>query len=294
MNQKQIENSLEAGKIASQIREYAKAIIKKDMLLIEIAEKIELKIEELGGKPAFPTNLSINEVAAHYTPAYNDETPAKGLLKVDFGVHINGWISDTAFSIDLENNEENKKLINSTDEALKNACNIAKKGALTSEIGKKVQETIESYGFSPIVNLSGHSMEKYDLHSGIFIPNIDDKRNVKMTEGLYAIEPFATSGNGKIYDGKPSGIYIINQVKNVRSPAAREILDFIVEEYKTLPFCSRWLVKKFSTKALFALRELENSGIITQFNQLIEVNHKPVSQSEHTVLITKEKTQITT
>jgi len=108
-----------AGKIAKEAKEYAKSFIKKDMPLLEIAEKIENKIMELGGKMAFPTNLSINEIAAHYTPTYNDETKAHGLLKVDLGVHIDGWTADTAFSIDLENSEENKKFISGFVDRLK-------------------------------------------------------------------------------------------------------------------------------------------------------------------------------
>jgi methionyl aminopeptidase len=132
------------------------------------------------------------------------------------------------------------------------------------------------------------------LHSGITIPNISDARSIKIVEGLYAIEPFATAGNGSVYDGKPSGIYILNNAKNVRSPLAREVLDFILEEYSTLPFCSRWLIKKFGTKAMLALKELEMNNIIKQFDQLVEISHKPVSQAEHTVLIQKDKSQITT
>jgi len=102
---------LQAGKIASEVKKYALTIVKKNVSLLEIAEKIENKIIELGGKPAFPVNLSINEIAAHYTPTHDDKTTAKGLIKIDFGVHVNGWVADTSFSIDLENSEKNKKLI---------------------------------------------------------------------------------------------------------------------------------------------------------------------------------------
>ena len=285
---------LEAGKIASQVKEYAKSIIKKDIPLLEIAEKIEDKIIELGGKPAFPTNLSINEIAAHFTPSYNDEITAHGLLKIDLGVHIDGWLSDTAFSLDLENNEENKKLIEASEKALENAIKTSKKNISTNEIGKTIQETIESYELSPIINLSGHSMEQYELHSGITIPNINDKKDVVLQQGLYAIEPFATSGNGKVHDGKPSGIYMLINNKNVRSQIAREILKFIEQEYNTLPFCSRWIVKKFTTKALFGLKQLEENGNLHHFPQLIETSHSKVAQTENTILIEKENVIVTT
>ena len=282
---------LQAGKIASQVKKYIKPLIKKDTLLLEIAEKIESKIIELKGKPAFPTNLSINEITAHYTPSYDDKILAHGLLKVDFGVHIDGYIADTAFSIDLENSEENKKLIQTAEQSLENATQLiknSKQKTTLSEIGKTIQKTIESKGFSPIINLSGHSMEKYELHSGITIPNIDNKKTNLLPKGLYAIEPFATSGSGKVYDGKPSGIYQLQAEKNVRSPLAREILHFIQEEYQTLPFCSRWIVKKFGQSSLFALKQLEEIGNLHHFSQLIESSRNKVAQAEHTIFIGDE------
>ncbi len=300
------EKIIQAGKIAKQVKDYIKLLIKPDMPLLEIAEKIENKIKELGGEPAFPTNLSINNIAAHYTPSYNDETLAHGLLKVDFGVHIDGWISDVAFSIDLENNEENKKLIRASQDALNNALNLISKhhGAgsrsdaigkiLISNIGKTIQETIEAEGFSPVINLSGHEMKQYDLHAGLTIPNVDDNKNILLEQGLYAIEPFATTGNGKVHDGSPSGIYMLINEKNPRSPTAREVLEFITEKYQTLPFCSRWIIKKLGTKALFGLRELENNGTLHHFAQLVETQGSKVAQAEHTILVEENKIIVTT
>jgi len=284
---------LKAGNIAKQVREFAKSIIKPNAKLLDIAEKIETKIIELGAKPAFPVNLSINEIAAHYTPSYNDISLARGLLKVDIGVQIDGEIADTAFSLDLENSKENKKLIEASEKALKNVIQNVKIGISLGEIGKTVQQTIESEGFSPIINLSGHEMKEHELHAGLMIPNVDNKMPDKITKGLYAIEPFATSGSGRVIEGKPSGIYLLQDDKNVRNNEARKILNFIIKEYKTLPFCSRWIVKKFGIKSLFALRQLEENGNLHNYPQLIEISHSKVSQSEHTVLI-EDKTIVTT
>ena len=264
------------------------------MLLLEIAELIENKIIELGGKPAFPTNLSINEVAAHYTPTYNDETLAHGLLKVDFGVHIDGFIADTAFSVDLENSEENKNLIESSELALKNAIEKINLKVPINEIGKVIAQSIEEKGFEPIVNLGGHGLEEYEAHADPFIPNFDNKNNEEIEKGLIAIEPFATNGVGKIKEGNFGGIYQLIDTKNPRSPQAREILNFIIEEYDELPFCSRWIVKKFGIKSLFALRELTNNSNLHQFSQLVEISKAKVAQSEHTVLITDKEKIVTT
>lgn len=285
---------LQAGKIASEVREWIKPQIKKGISLLELAEKIENKIIELGGKPAFPTNLSINEIAAHYTPSHNDETKAHGLIKIDFGVHINGWCSDQAFSIDLKDSEENKKLIKAAENALEKAIETIKENITTNEIGKSIQETIESTGFSPIINLSGHQIDEYDLHAGLTIPNIENGKAEKIEKGLYAIEPFSTNGSGKVRDGKPSGIYMLTNTKNPRSQIAREILDYIIEEYDSLPFCSRWIIKKFGTKALFGLKQLEEMENLHHFAQLIESGNGIVAQAEHTILINKDNKKIIT
>lgn len=288
------EKIIKVGKIASQVREYAKTIIKKDFSLLEIAEKIEEKIIELGAKPAFPANLSIDEVAAHYTPSYDDKKTAHGLLKVDCGVHIDGWVADTAFSLDLENNPENKKLIQASEKALEEAIKISNSKTHLNKIGEAIQKTIESYGFSPIVNLCGHSMEQYHLHAGITIPNFDNKKENELGIGLRAIEPFATNGVGKIKDSKPSGIYMLTDERTPRSPIAREVLEFIAEEYQTLPFCSRWIVKKLGLKYLIGLKQLEDNGNLHHFAQLVEETGAKISQAEHTLLIEKDKVTVIT
>ena len=285
---------VKAGKIASETVKYAKSLIKPGMSLLEIAEKIESKIKELGAKPAFPINLSINEIAAHSTPAFNDTEKAHGLLKVDVGIHLEGFVADTAFSIDLENSEENKTLIKSTEEAVKNAVEKVKYRTTLAEIGSIIEKTIKSFNLQPIQNLSGHSIEHFDLHAGLTIPNFNNSSNKELEEGVYAIEPFSTNGLGAVKDGKLSGIYHLEKSGSVRDSFAREVLSFIVEEYSTLPFCSRWIYKKFGSRGLLALRQIESSGLLHHYPQLIEKGSGKVAQAEHTVILTKKDKTITT
>jgi methionyl aminopeptidase len=285
---------LEAGKIASEIKKWIKPQIKKGILLLEIAEKIENKILEMGAKPSFPVNLSINEQAAHYTPSPDDKSIARGLLKVDFGAHIDGWISDTAFSIDLENSEENKKLIQATKFALNEVEKNISQDLTLGEIGKIIESTIKQQGFNPIVNLSGHSMERYKLHSGISIPNLGNNSDLYFDTGLYAIEPFATNGNGTVYDGAKGNIYSLFEDKNTRNPTARKVLNFIKENYQTLPFASRWIYKQFGQKTKIALMILERERILHHYPILTEQKGKLVSQAENTFLIKENKVIVTT
>lgn len=284
---------IKAGEIAKKIKLEFKDKIKKGDKLLDIANKIENRIIELGGFPAFPVNLSINEIAAHYTPTYNDESTAYGLMKVDFGVHIDGWVADTAFTLDLEDTKENKKLIEASKSALENVEKEISSEKTLGEVGKIVESTIKSYGFNPIANLSGHSMEQYDLHAGMSIPNVNTNSNIEFNEGLYAVEPFATNGKGRVHDGPKGNIMMLVSEKNIRSPGARQVLEYIKDNYGTLPFASRWVIKEFQTRGIIALRQLENEGILHHFTTLVEEKGKLVSQKENTFLIEKNKVIIT-
>ncbi|MBD3252863.1 type II methionyl aminopeptidase [Candidatus Pacearchaeota archaeon] len=294
MDRQEIENYKKAGDIAKKTREYIREITKPGILLVELAKKIENKITELGGSIAFPVNLSIDDIAAHYHPTLEDNTKASGLLKIDFGVHIDGFIADTAMTIDLTEDKRHKELIEASEEALKNALKIIEKNPTLNEIGREIQETIEKKEFSPIINLSGHSLAQHTIHAGITIPNYSNGNQNKLNSGAYAIEPFATSGEGKIYEGPSGNIFSIVNLKNTRNSTARKLLEYAYGKYKTLPFSLREMQEKFGNFAKLALRELEQAGIVHNYPQLIEKSHKPVSQAEHTFIKTSEEIIITT
>jgi methionyl aminopeptidase len=291
---KTIEKLKLAGSIAKQVREYIRPLVIKDASVLEIVNKIEDKIVEIGGKPAFPATISINEVAAHATPLPSSEENCKGLIKVDFGVQVEGFIADQAFTLDLENSDENKKLIETAELALKAALDVIKPGVNTSQIGNAIQTTIEEAGFRPIRNLSGHSIAPFLMHAGETIPNYDNKNTNPLEPGVYATEPFCSKGSGAVKDGKPSSIFSIKNEGNVRDNFAREVLAYILKEYQTLPFCTRWLHKKFGARAALALRQLEQAGIVYQYPQLIERSGASVAQAEHTIILTDKEKIITT
>jgi len=294
MQKQEIESYEKAGKIAKELRKFVKDLVKPRMPLLEIAQKVHKEIEKLGAEPAFPVNLSIDDIAAHYHPSIDDETKAEGLLKIDIGIHVNGFIADTALSIDLTKDKKHTDLIKASEQAVENALKLQDKNPTLHEIGEEIQKTIEDKGFSPIINLSGHSLDKYTIHAGITIPNYGNNNNNKLKPGAYAIEPFATTGEGKIYEGPPGNIYAIVNPKNTRSPTARKILDYAMKKYQTLPFSLREIQEKFGPMTRLAIKELENQNIIHSYSQLIEKSHQPVSQAEHTFIKDKNNKIIVT
>jgi len=286
-----IEAYRKAGEIGKKTKEFAKNLIKKDMLLSEIAEKIEGEIKKLGGEIAFPVNLSIDDVAAHYTPTLRDEKKASGLLKADIGIHVDGCICDLAFSVDLTPEKKHHKLIEASEKALNSALEIVKKNkdnTTVSQIGEQIEKQIKNTGFTPIVNLSGHSLDEYNIHAGLTIPNINNSSTKILESGAFAIEPFATlsTATGLIYEGAGSNIYhITTNTIQVRDNFAREVLSWIIENKKTLPFSQRELEKEFGARVLIAVSNLKRAGAIEEYPQLIEKSHSPVSQTETSLII---------
>jgi methionyl aminopeptidase len=281
-----------AGNVAAEVLAYGTELVKVGTKLSEATEKIEKKIDSLKAKPAFPPQFSLNEIAAHNYSDNKDETEFKkgDLVKLDVGIHVDGLIADTATTIDLGDNTE---LVQASKEALDEALKLFTPGTKLNEIGKKIEEVITSYGFNPIKNLSGHEIKPFELHAGLTVPNYDNGDETIIKEGqVFAVEPFATTGEGFVKDGGLSGIYSLINPKNVRS--GREVLNFIMNNFQTLPFHKKYLFKKFQEfKASFGLRILEKEEIIHQYAQLVEKTNGLVSQAEHTVIV-KDKPVITT
>lgn len=292
-----VEDFRQAGKLASKIREESKSLINPGEGLLDIAETIEKMIYEEGAKPAFPLNISINSLSAHFTPEVNCEKTLgeEDVVKIDIGVSINDAIGDTAYTIDLGGKYE--ALVKASEEALEAAIAIVKPGVKIGDIGGAIEEKIKSHGFKPIANLTGHKISTGILHSGIDIPNVktDDPYEMQVDE-VYAIEPFATTGSGFVSDLDQVEIFSLVSLSPVKMRQSRQILSHIIEQYGLLPFAERWLNKKFNSRLTVgaALKEMLREQIIRAYPVLKDSGDGIVSQAEHTVLVTESGAEILT
>lgn len=285
METQELQKWRKAGKITAEALNYGKSLIKPGAKLLEVSELIEQKVHELGGKLAFPAQISMDSIAAHYC-AEPDETTVldKQVCSLDIGVHVEGFIGDSAVTVDLS--KQHADLVKASEEALKEAIKIVQIGTKVNEIGKVIQETISSFGFSPIKNLSGHGLSKFNIHDSPTIPNFDTGDTTELEKGMViAIEPFATNGSGMIYEREQGNIFSLVNKKPVRSQFARDVLK-IIETFNKLPFTTRWLAKTMSLpKVNFALRDLLRQDIIKSYPPLPEKNNGIVSQAEHSLII---------
>ena len=286
----QYEKHREAGAILAQVREEAAERVEVGVSHLEVAEWTEERIRELGGEPAFPVNISIDEEAAHASPSADDETTfGEEMVNLDIGVHIDGWLADTAVTVDLSGNPD---LAEAPERALDAALELVEAGVETGTIGARIEEVIEDAGFKPVVNLTGHGLARWEQHTPPNIPNRAVSQSVTLDVGdVVAVEPFATDGSGKVGEGNKVEIYGLDREGSVRNNDARAALDQITEEFRTLPFAARWLDVD---RPEMALRRLERQNIVHSYPVLKEADGTLVSQKEHTVIVTEDGCEITT
>jgi methionyl aminopeptidase len=292
-----LDKYLKAGQIAGKARDIGVSLVNAGVKVEEIAEKVEGEIIKLGGGIAFPINISLNDVAAHYTPRLGDELIVKesDYVKIDVGVHVDGYIGDTAVTVKSTGKDE---LIECSEKMLSEAIPLFTPKRRIVEISEVIENVAKEFGFNPIRNLTGHGLEQWNVHAIPAIPNVpvsenSPLRNMVLTEGqVVACEPFCTTGSGMVKDSGPALIFKWVRDTPVRDFTARKVLQLSKDKFKGLPFAKRWVQKEFGgLKAQIVLNDLVKRGGLHAYNVLKD--SAPVAQSEHTIIV-GEKPVVTT
>ncbi|HET6403572.1 MAG TPA: type II methionyl aminopeptidase [Candidatus Thermoplasmatota archaeon] len=291
------ENYLRAGELAGKARALGASLCKPGAKHADVADAVETFIRDQGAQPAFPCCISIDSDAAHDTPGAGDAAVfAEGqVVKLDCGVHVDGYIGDTAITVEVGTNKY-AKLKEAAGAALRAALDVAKPNVEIAVISGAIETTIRGYGFQPVVNLTGHSVDHYVQHAGLSIPSIAATARGRLTPGTaVAIEPFATDGKGKIKDSLGGHIYHFMAPKPQRDPHARAALEHIQKNFDKLPFAERWLVGAVPQERVqYTMRLLERSGAVKQYPILREIGNGQVAQFEHTILVEDGGITVTT
>jgi methionyl aminopeptidase len=281
-----------SGKILRETREEMKGFVQEGMPIIDVCEKAEGLIKKKGAKPAFPCNVSVNEIAAHYTSPPNDTSriPEKSVVKVDIGAHVDGYLTDTAVTVCF--NPEYMGLVETAERALKVAVENIHPGVSTSKLGSIIETAIKSRGFKPVSNLTGHQVGRYMVHTGTSLPNVTQLFSSKLKlGGTYAIEPFVTLPNavGRVEDGEEAAIFRFIKSRSLKSSYAKQLLKYIEDNFRTLPFAERWLQNVVPRENYGeAFRELLSAKCLMQYPVFVEASGKTVAQAEHTVLVVED------
>jgi methionyl aminopeptidase len=222
MNSDYLRDFRQGAIVHRQVRAWAKDWIKPGLSLTEIAEGIEDSVRHLTGHMgleegdnilggvAFPTGLSRNNCAAHYSPNAGNKMVLEkdDVMKVDFGVHINGRIVDSAFT--WAENPKYDPLLAAVKEATNTGVREAGIDVRVCDIGAAIQEVMESceveldgktYPIKAIKNLTGHNIGQWEIHGGKSIPIVKGTDQTKMEEGeVFACETFGSTGRGYVHE----------------------------------------------------------------------------------------------
>jgi methionyl aminopeptidase len=252
----------------------------------DVADAIESFIRNEGAQPAFPVNLSTNTEAAHYTPSPEDEVrfAAGDLVKVDVGAHLDGAIADTADTVEVGGSHRHDNLVRAAREGVRAGIAHVRPGVPVDELSRAIAEAIRARGLKPIVDLTGHSIERYLLHAGKSIPNVPGHSDATLVEGeIIAIEPFATNGVGSIENGPFGNILRFRKDPGPSDPG----LAALYERFRTLPFATRWAASPEERAALQRARR-----ILQSYPVFVERGRGWVAQAEHTVLVAAEGAEV--
>ncbi|MCS7108047.1 MAG: type II methionyl aminopeptidase [Sulfolobales archaeon] len=301
MDEEVVKKYLRAGEIAFRVKQNVITYFRAGLKLLELGSFIEGMIKDFGAQPAFPVNISINSIAAHKTPLPDEVVPQimeGDVVKIDVGVHVDGYIADTAITLCID--DRFALLVDAAKEALEKSLSSIREGVRFSSIGGVIEETAKKYGLKSIRNLGGHSVGRYLIHAGDVIPNYNDITLFgKFRRGeAYAIEPFVSNGKGYVVELDEANIYALTKTKfkNLTSQEL-QLASYVMERFKTLPFCERWLLREINLP-IDALRTVLNSliskNIVKKYPILQEaLSTAYVAQFEETVLISDDVLVIT-
>lgn len=284
----------EAGRVSKEAKERAMEMVADGVLLLDVAEEVEGVFRKRGLRPAFPTCISIDHIAAHYSPTHDDTLRFRrgNVVKLDLGAQKDGWVADTAVTVEVGSRNWSR-LIQASELALQTAIESVRPGVETRLLGEGIRRAIEANGYKPIRNLTGHTIERYVLHAGKSVPNIPHGHDTLEEGETVAIEPFSSSGAGEV-DGRRSGnIYRVLRTKPVKDETLNEFLGQLVEEFKSLPFAERW-AHALNPKAPALLNQLLRTGSVMTYPALIDVGGGIVAQTEHTMIVSANGADVTT
>lgn len=286
MEKEELEKYEKAMNIADQVVGYAKKIDLTNKKVLDVTEEIENVIRTLGGKPAWPVNILINEIAAHYTADVNDTLVLKedDLVKIDIGVQVDGYISDNAFTVCI--GKPSHPLIEASEKTLEEAIKLIKSGTKICEISQVVEDTINSFGFNTIRNLCGHAVERFNQHAHPSIPNGKNTIQEELQpDQVIAMEVFTTNGSGWVVESSPTLIFKYKQDKPVRLWEARKLLEMSVVQFETLPFTRRWVKDISPLKFDMAIRQLLEVDALHEYPPLKEESNGLVAVTEKTIIV---------
>jgi methionyl aminopeptidase len=285
-----------AGRVAAEVRRLGARRIVPGVRLRDVCEEVEDEIARRGAAPAFPVQTSRNEIAAHYCPAPDEETvyADADLAKLDIGVHVDGWVVDTAVTVNVGGHPAQAVFVDAVEAALAAAIETAHAGISVLALSTTIEGTLRAHRVQPMRNLCGHGVGRYLVHTPPAIPNSPDGSDLVLPlHSVIAIEPFATAGHGLVSERGTAEVFRVDPARasfdRVDPALAARLSDF-----RGLPFARRQLREFPGELVNRTLDTLRQQGHLTSYPPLVERGGRPVAQAEHTVYLGPDGAEVLT
>lgn len=293
---------LKAGRAAADALQHGKALCVPGARLVDVAATVEQRIRDAGCGLAFPCTLAIGSQAAHCTPTHDDVRVFQegDLVKIDCGAEVEGALSDNALTVEVgapSGGGRYARLIEASEACLREAISIIGPNCDLGTVGAAIEMTAKDFGFRTIQNLTGHSLETYNLHAGLTVPNVSMKVNRRPRIGdVLACEPFVTDGaSARVENSGPGNIYHYQRSRPLRLPTMKRLQAHIERAHPKLPFAERWLVDAIEPQKLaFNLQQLQKEALLRHYPALSEASGGMVAQTEATLIVTEDGCMVTT
>jgi len=285
-----------AGRIASECREWAARNILPGVTIRQVLETIEAMIRERGAEPGFPAQSSRNFVAAHYCSSPEDEQRYEegDCVKVDIGAHVDGYVADTATTVDLSADGRWTPLVDAAKSGLAAAIANVRDGVALADVGGAIERTIVGAGFQPIRNLTGHGLGRWKVHTPPQIPNYAEKGAGHLREGMvFAIEPFASTGRGWIHEAGKAEVFMMARPPTRAKGLDRDVLRAI-DGWRGLPIARRYFTHLDRDAVEDTLTKLVRQGSLVRYPPLCEEESAMVAQAEHSIYLGPDGVEVLT
>jgi methionyl aminopeptidase len=291
-----LESLREAGRVASVAREAGARLIVPGAAVRDVCEAVEDEITRRGGGLAFPAQSSRNEIAAHYCSSPEDETVYQSgdLAKLDLGVHFDGWVVDTALTVNVGDRPENRPFVEAAREALESAIATAGPGVPVRKVSQAIESTVRRYGLRPMQNLCGHGVSRWTVHCPPAIPNVADGTSDRLlADAVVAVEPFATDGAGEVIERGTAEVFRLDPRRATGGAGVPEVVAAI-RAFNGLPFARRQLARFPRAAVEETLRALRAAGQLGAYPPLVEAQQRKVAQAEHTLYLGPDGVEVLT
>ena len=286
----------QAGRVASAARVFGAAQIHVGRTLVEVRSAVEAEIQRRGASLAFPVQIAVNETAAHFCPAAADARAFEegDLAKLDIGVHVDGWVVDTAVTVNVGRRAGRQPLIDAAEAALHAALTAARPGALIYEVSQAIETVLRSRGLRPVESLCGHGVGRWTVHCPPAVPNRPegDHRTRLEPETVVALEVFATDGDGHVEERGDASIYRLDPL----APTELADLELIgaLRAFRGLPFAAHQLPGFSAERVATAIAALTAAGQLRSYRPLVDASASAIAQAEHTIYVHADRTEVLT